>query len=99
MSGRPGKFLRGDEKADILLFLLLWRASRSKRRFKAEDCRRFCLPAWITEWSAVGKAVTQGLEFGFCFHAIDLASPLSRLQDRAVAKKSVWPAANGERET
>jgi len=48
----------------------------------------------ITEWSAASKAVSQGLEFGFCFHPVDMASPLSGLQDRSVAKKSGRPAAS-----
>ncbi len=49
----------------------------------------------ITKWSAAGKAVSQGLEFGFCFHTVDMASPLSGLQDRAVAKSRRCHALNG----
>ncbi|MDA1055759.1 MAG: hypothetical protein O3C40_35650, partial [Planctomycetota bacterium] len=70
--GRVGRcdrsVLTGEAKGDILLFLFLWPASRSKRGFKAEDRSGFCLPVSLTQWSAVSKAVSQGLEFGFCFH-------------------------------
>ncbi len=48
----------------------------------------------ITEWSAASNAVSQGLEFGFCFHSVDMASPLSGLQDRSVAQQSVRAASN-----
>ena len=58
----------GIAKGDILLFLLFWPTSRSKRRFKAEHCSRFCLPVSISKWSAAIKTVSQGLEFGCCFH-------------------------------
>ena len=84
----------GNPPGDILLFLLLWSASRSKRGFKAADRSGFCLPVSLTEWSAASKAVSQGLEFGFCFHSVDMASPLSGLQDRAVPKKSIRPTSS-----
>lgn len=74
--------------------MLYWPALRSKRRFKAEDSSGFCLPLSITEWSAANKAVSQGLELGFCFQAVDLTSPFSGLQDRPAAKKSVGSALN-----
>ncbi len=61
---------------DTLLFLLLWPTSGWKRGFKAKDCSRFGQPVSITEWSAASKAVSEGLEFGFCFHTVDMASPL-----------------------
>lgn len=64
---------------EILLFLLLWPASRSKRGFKAEGRSGFRLQVGVTEWNPAGKAVSQGLEFGCCFHTVDMASPLSRL--------------------
>lgn len=48
----------------------------------------------ITEWCAASKAVSQGSEFGFCFHTVNMASPLTGLQGRAVAKKSVGPVAS-----
>ncbi len=82
------------QTGDTLLFLLLWPTSGSKRKFKAEHCSRFFLPVSITEWSAASKAVSQGFEFGFCFHTVDMASPLRRLQDRTTAKKSVEPASS-----
>ena len=62
----------GEAKAAILLFLLLWSASRSKRGFKAEVGSGFGLPVSLTEWSAASKAVSRGLEFGFCFHCVDI---------------------------
>ncbi len=81
-------------KGDILLFLLSWSASRSQRRLKTEYCSRFRLPVSITKRSAASKAVSQGLEFGFCFHPIDMASPLSGLQGRSVAKQSIRATTN-----
>lgn len=84
----------GIAKGDILLFLLLWPAARSKRGFKAEGRSRFSLPASITEGSAARKAVSHGLEFGFCLHTIDMASPLSGLQNRAIAKQSIRATSN-----
>lgn len=48
----------GIAKGDILLFLLLWPASGSKRRFKTEHCSGFCLPPRIAERSAASKAVS-----------------------------------------
>jgi hypothetical protein len=67
-------------------------------RGRSEDSRpriaAVFLPASITQWSAASKAVSQGLEFGFCFHSVDMASPLSGLQDRAVPKKSIRPTSS-----
>ena len=82
---------KGKQKLPFYCSCFLWPASRSKQGFKAEDRSGFCLPVSITEWSAASKAVSQGLEFGFCFHSVDMAGPLSGLQDRAVPKKSSQP--------
>ena len=40
---------RGVAKGDILLLLLFWPASRSKRGFKTERCSRFSLPVSISK--------------------------------------------------
>ena len=79
---------------DILLLLFLWSASRSQRGIKTELRSSYCLPISISEWSAASKTVSQGLEFGFCFHPVDMASPLSGLQDRSVAQQSFLAASN-----
>jgi len=48
----------------------------------------------IIEWNDANKAVSQGFQFGFCFDSVDTASPLSELQDGAVAKQSVRAASS-----
>ena len=45
------------EAGDILLFLLLWPTSRSKRGFKAEDRSGSCQPVSLTEWRAASYGV------------------------------------------
>lgn len=54
----------------------------------------FFLPVSITERSAASKAVTQGFQFGFCFHAVDMACPLNLLENWAVVQQAIWAAAS-----
>ena len=48
----------------------------------------------ISKWGAASKAVSQGLEFGFGFNSVDMASPVSGLQDRPVAQQSLRAASS-----
>ena len=78
----------GIAKGDILLLCSSWPASGAKGRFESGYCSGFCLPVSITERSVASKAVTQGLHFGFCFHPVDMASPLSGLENWTVVQQA-----------
>ena len=80
---------------DILLIRAFWSASWPKRRFKPQFCCSFLLPAIVAERCAPSNAVAERLEFGFCFHSVDTASPLSGFQNRSVAEQSIGTAPSG----
>jgi hypothetical protein len=79
---------------DILLFYSPWPASRSKGRVKPEFCSRFRLPLIVPKRRAASKALTQRLEFGFCFHPVEMASPLSGLENWTVVQQAIRATAS-----
>ena len=84
-----------DPKGDILLIRAFWSASWPKRRFQSQFCGGLLLPASVAERCAPSKAVSERLEFGFGFHSVDTASPLSGFQNRSVAEQSIGTAPSG----
>ena len=60
---------------EILIFAAQLRTGAERvpeEEVSTGDRSGFCLPLIITEWSAASKAVAQGLEFGCCFHCVDI---------------------------
>ena len=60
---------------EILIFAAQLRTGAERvpeEEVSAGDRSGFCLPVSVTERGAAGKAVSQGFEFGFCFHCVDI---------------------------
>lgn len=60
----------------------------------AEDGSRLGPTVILPECNATGSAASQGRVFGFCFHAVEMARPVSGLQEWSSTKKSVLSTSN-----